>query len=85
MLHAYAFLVSGLLVPMLFGLFSKKPSSAAALAAMLSGGTTTLGISLSYGQLAYGIDPNLAGIGISLFAYLLVSGLENFKMKTTDL
>lgn len=85
MLHAYAFLVSGLLVPMLFGLFSKNRSSTAALAAMLSGGITTLGISLSYGQLAYGIDPNLAGIGMSLLAYLLVSGLENFKMKTTDL
>ena len=40
-LYAYAFMVSGLLVPVLAALFTKNPSSIAALLAMLGGGVTT--------------------------------------------
>jgi solute:Na+ symporter, SSS family len=70
MLSAYAFLVSGLLVPMLFGLFSSWRSSKAAVAAMLGGGITTL--SLQHFQLAlpFGLDANWAGLLVSLLCFL---------------
>ena len=42
MLYSYAFMVSGLFVPLVATLILKKPSSSAALAAMISGGFTTL-------------------------------------------
>jgi len=85
MLHAYAFLVSGLLIPMLFGLFTTKGSQNAAVGAMLSGGTTTLIISLLWGSLPLGIDANLAGLAIAFFAFWGISGFEKrkFKLQTT--
>ncbi len=84
MLHAYAFLVSGLLVPMLFGLFGKWGSQRAAIFAMLGGGLTTLMITLAYGTLPYGVDPNLAGLAVSLGAFMLISKNDaNKKLKST--
>lgn len=70
MLSAYAFLVSGLLVPMLFGLFTKSGGQTAALAAMLGGGSCTLLLQLSGWTLPYELDANLFGISCSLLLYL---------------
>lgn len=79
MLSAYAFLVSGLLVPMLFGLFSKRGGQAAAIGAMLSGGSTTLLLQTLHISLPGGIDPNLAGISIAFFTYLFIAGIGRPK------
>lgn len=42
MLYSYAFMVSGLFIPVLAALFGKRPNSAAAFASMITGGLTTL-------------------------------------------
>jgi SSS family solute:Na+ symporter len=72
MLYSYAFMVSGLLVPVLFGLFSNKRDSHAAMWAMIVGGGTTAGLSFADVGLPFGLDPNFFGIFSSLAAYLLV-------------
>jgi SSS family solute:Na+ symporter len=65
MLHSYAFMVSGLLFPVLGTLFFKAPRSEAALASMIAGGGTTLFLILAAWPLPYGLDPNVFGLGIS--------------------
>jgi SSS family solute:Na+ symporter len=72
MLLSYAFMVSGLLVPVLAALFTKRPNSLAALLAMLGGGVTT---SLLVGfkwELPLGLDANIFGIFASLVMYIAV-------------
>ena len=71
MLLSYAFMVSGLLVPVLAALFTKRPRSLAALLAMLGGGLTTsmlVGLKL---ELPMGLDANIFGIATSLLVYLV--------------
>lgn len=71
MLLSYAFMVSGLLVPLLAALFTKRPSSLAALLAMLGGGlTTSILVSLKL-ELPLGLDANIFGIAASLLVYLV--------------
>jgi SSS family solute:Na+ symporter len=71
MLLSYAFMVSGLLVPVLAALFGKRPSSLGALLAMLSGGmTTSILVSLNL-ELPLGLDANIFGIVISLLVYIV--------------
>jgi len=86
MLHAYAFLVSGLLVPMLFGLFTLRGTQNAAIYAMLGGGTTTLIITLIWGTLPFGIDPNLAGISVGLLTFWLftIRNEQKLNLQTTS-
>jgi solute:Na+ symporter, SSS family len=72
MLYSYAFMVSGLLVPILFGLFTHMKSPWAAVSAMISGGTVTIGLGLIDVDLFLGLDPNFFGILTSLAMYLLV-------------
>jgi SSS family solute:Na+ symporter len=73
MLAAYAFLVSGLLVPLLFGLYSQRGNQAAAVYAMLLGGGTTLFLQLGPISLPYALDANIGGLTLSLATYLLFS------------
>lgn len=73
MLYSYAFMVSGLLVPVLGGLFLKRRSAAAAFWAMLLGGGTTLVLILTDLALPWGLDANVFGIAASLACYLLIS------------
>jgi SSS family solute:Na+ symporter len=73
MLYSYAFMVSGLLIPVLMALFSQKPSSEGALAAMIFGGTTTLVLQIGGWELPFALDPNAFGISASLFAYWSVA------------
>jgi SSS family solute:Na+ symporter len=71
MLLSYAFMVSGLLVPVLAALFTKRPSSLGALLAMLGGGmTTSILVSLNL-ELPLGLDANIFGIAISLLVYVV--------------
>src|SRR5690606_11205508 len=44
MLYAYAFMVSGLLVPVVVAIISKKPRSLPALASMIVGGSVSIGL-----------------------------------------
>ena len=79
MLYSYAFMVSGLLVPILFGLFTHMKSPWAAVSAMISGGTVTIGLGLIDVDLFLGLDPNFFGILTSLAMYLLVYYIKKSK------
>ncbi|MEY9968570.1 SSS family solute:Na+ symporter [Streptacidiphilus sp. MAP12-16] len=68
---AYNLLVGGLLVPILGGLVWKRGNLPGALAAVVSGGVTVSAFMVVKGVLAN--EPIYYGLGVSLFAYLLVS------------
>lgn len=76
MLLSYAFMVSGLLVPVLAGLFTKKPNSLAALLAMLGGGLTTSILVMLNANLPFGLDANIFGIAMSLIVYIVTKVLN---------
>lgn len=76
MLYSYAFMVSGLFVPILFGLTSRSPNSAAALASMFGGGFTTLSLTFLALPLPLGLDPIAFGLTVSWLAYLFVGKLN---------
>ena len=73
MLLSYAFMVSGLIVPVLAGLFTRSPDGRAAMAAMITGGTTTIALILLNSPLPLGLDVNIFGIGASLATYTAVA------------
>jgi SSS family solute:Na+ symporter len=72
MLYSYAFMVSGLLVPVLGTLICKKPSPIAAMVAMILGGSTTLGLIIANVEMPFGLDANFYGIAISGIAFLIL-------------
>ena len=75
MLHSYAFMVSGLFVPVLGAFYWKRGSAVAAFWAMIIGGGTTLTLTvLSFG-LPFGLDPNIFGISASAVVFILFSYL----------
>ncbi|WP_246361530.1 sodium:solute symporter family protein [Moheibacter lacus] len=82
MLYSYAFMVSGLLVPVLGALICKKPSSKAALIAMILGGGTTLILILSKIELPFSLDANFFGILIATISFIVVQNYSNYKQKT---
>ena len=77
MLYSYAFMVSGLLVPVVATLIIKKPSSNAALVSMVLGGGTTLILILSGANLPLGLDANFFGISISLVSFYIIHLITN--------
>jgi SSS family solute:Na+ symporter len=79
MLYSYAFMVSGLLIPLLAAVFFKQTNSKAAMMAMLGGGSTTLYLILFVEKLPLGLDANLFGISVSLL--LFVIGLTLFPVQ----
>lgn len=78
MLYSYAFMVSGLFVPVLGALFLKNPSSKAAFYAMIAGGATTLTLILTKLALPFGLDANFFGISISAIVF---ASLQSFHKK----
>ena len=72
MLHSYSFMVSGLFIPVLAGIFLKNRSPAGALWSMIAGGTTTLALILSGLELPFGLDANIFGIALAAFTYLFL-------------
>jgi SSS family solute:Na+ symporter len=72
MLHSYAFMVSGLLFPVLGHLFLKKPHRLAAAAAMIGGGVITLFFTITQLPIFFDLDPIIPG--------LLVSGTLFFSL-----
>lgn len=66
MLYSYAFMVSGLFIPVLMALYTKKPNARAAFGAMISGGFTTIFLAESGWDLPLHLDANIFGISASL-------------------
>lgn len=75
-LHAYSFMVSGLLVPTLGAYFLKTHSSSAAFWSMLTGGATTIVMKIMGLNLPFGLDQTLAGILVSAVVFFLVRFLR---------
>lgn len=76
MLYSYAFMVSGLLVPVLAILANRVESPTAALAAMVSGGSTTVALAVLVQRglitLPLGLDSNVFGLLVSAASFMLV-------------
>jgi solute:Na+ symporter, SSS family len=69
MLYSYAFMVSGLLMPVIGAFFLKDRSSLAAFWSMIIGGGTTLLLSATRISLPFGLDPNIFGISASALTF----------------
>ena len=80
-LHAYAFMVSGLTVPTLGAFFWKRSSSIGALAAMLAGGGLTLTLLLTKIELPLDLAASFYGILLSAIVFVPTSLL--FPAKTS--
>ncbi len=76
MLYSYAFMVSGMFVPVIGSLFLKKPSNLAALFSMILGGGTTLFLIITNLNLPYNLDANFFGISISAVTFLFINFLS---------
>ncbi|ELR68354.1 Putative sodium:solute symport protein [Fulvivirga imtechensis AK7] len=86
MLYSYAFMVSGLFIPVIGALFFKNTSSLAAFLAMLTGGTVTLSLILFSTDLPFGLDANIYGITASLGMFLVVNEIrKRQKLKLANL
>lgn len=73
MLYSYAFMVSGLFVPIIGALYWDKSSSIGAIAAMILGGATTVGLEVFTQTLPAGLDANVFGISVSFIVFVVVS------------
>ncbi len=73
MLYSYAFMVSGLLVPLIAAMFFNQRNWLAALASMIGGGSTTLILTVLETKLPFGLDPNIFGISVSLIIFISFS------------
>lgn len=82
MLDSYAFMVSGLFVPVIGALFWSRSSAAGAMSAMIIGGCTTLALRYLLIELPYGLDANLFGITASAIAFVSVSLLTKKKSES---
>jgi len=81
MLYSYAFMVSGLFIPILVALYGKKPNSLAAILSMVIGGTTTVALIILNLNLPFGLDANIFGITASAFVYFSVSFIHKKATK----
>ncbi|MEQ8475145.1 sodium:solute symporter family protein [Fulvivirga sp.] len=79
MLYSYAFMVSGLFIPIIAALFWNGRNGNAAFASMLVGGSTTLILILSGATLPFGLDANIYGILGSLITYIIVNRFVSFN------
>ena len=77
MLYSYAFMVSGLFIPVLGGLFLKKPNPNAAFWSMLLGGGTTITLIVWGVELPFGLDANIFGISASLISFILINQFKH--------
>ncbi len=73
MLYSYAFMVSGLFIPLIGAFFWKKSHPIAAFWAMLIGGSTTLLLTFVRVKLPFDLDPNIFGISASLIFFVFLS------------
>jgi len=73
MLYSYAFMVSGLFVPVIGAFYWKRSSSVAAFWAMLLGGGTTITLIVASVKLPFNLDANIFGITTSLIVFVVLS------------
>lgn len=82
MLYSYAFMVSGLLVPLIAAMFFKQSNWVAALASMIGGGITTITLTSFNVSLPFQLDANIFGITTAIFLFISVSFLfPKFKLQ----
>jgi SSS family solute:Na+ symporter len=72
-LHAYAFMVAGLLFPTLGAYFWSKSHPTAALISMIGGGSLTLFLIISKIDLCMGLDASFFGLCFSAMLFILIS------------
>ena len=75
MLYSYAFMVSGLLVPVIGAFVWKKASPVAAFWSMLLGGTTTIVLIALGIQLPLKLDANIFGIAASAISFIILTNI----------
>lgn len=75
MLYSYAFMVSGLLVPLLAAVFLGIKDEKAAVVSMITGGGTTISLIIFAKQLPLGLDANVFGISVSLLSFIIIYSL----------
>ncbi|MCB0764886.1 MAG: sodium:solute symporter family protein [Flavobacteriales bacterium] len=73
MLHSYAFMVSGLLVPLVGAVFFGLRDARAALCAMVIGGATTVSLTILEVRLPLGLDANIFGIAAAAIVAILIA------------
>lgn len=79
MLYSYAFMVSGLFVPVIAGLFFKQNNAVAATSSMIVGGSLTAGLIISKVPLPLGLDANLFGLTLSFLTFISVIYFQKGK------
>lgn len=72
MLYSYAFMVSGLFVPVVGALYWKRANSTAALFSMIAGGLTTITLIIAKLPLPLELDPNIFGITLSALVFIVL-------------
>lgn len=72
MLYAYAFMVSGLCVPVIAAMVLKKRYPQPALVSMILGGLTTTTLIVSEMELPLGLDANIFGLSLAAISYIIV-------------
>lgn len=82
MLYAYAFMVSGLCVPIVAATISKKTYPQPALASMITGGVITISLIISGIDLPWGLDANIFGLSAAATVYLVMHGVYKNKAAT---
>ena len=82
MLHSYSFMVSGMIVPVLAALFSKKINATSALLSMFAGGSATLILIFTQLPLPFSLDANIFGIAFSAVVYFGSYSLLNGNLST---
>ncbi len=85
MLYAYAFMVSGLLIPVVAALIFKKRHPLPALASMIVGGGISISLIIANTTLPFGLDANVFGLSAAILAYWIVFLYEKHLMKTQNL
>ncbi len=70
MLYSYSFMVSGLIIPVLAGLFAKRRSINGAFWSMVTGGSVTLILIVSQVKLPFELDANIYGITLAALVYI---------------
>lgn len=85
MLYSYAFMVSGLFVPVIAGLFFGQKSHLAAISSMLLGGISTATLTVFQVDLPLGLDPNFFGLSLSFFTFCSVSYFEKVVKQKSKL
>lgn len=84
MMYSYAFMVSGLFVPILGALYLKNKFPSAALASMLVGGGTTISLIILETPIPYNLDPNVIGISLSAITFFTINKILTIQHKNYE-